>query len=263
MLLTDSLIDQIHTFRLEMMSRSVDAIKAVHPDAAGLAIGGGYAKFAGDGSPLTQVYGLGHRGSHYDLGEVDDFYRGLATNWELIVTPFASPTLLPEAAKDGYIPDHFESVLAQVVERPLVEMTPGVEIEEAVDDLTVWMQVSDAAWSGSEELAQDLSDLARIMTAYPSRRYLASLNGEPAAIAAMVSIGDMHMFAGAATRPQFRGQGLQQALTQRRLADAREGSFVQVVALPGSQSHRNLQRVGFQPLYSKLVMYRNPIVSAA
>jgi hypothetical protein len=29
-----------------------------------------------------------------------------------------------------------------------------------------------------------------------------------------------------------------------------------VSALPGSQSHRNLQRIGFQPIYSELVMFR-------
>jgi len=258
LLLTDSLIDTLHEFRIEMMDRSISGLKAVQHDTAGLALGGGYARFVGDGSPLTQAYGIGHRSSHFNLEELDDFYRGLATNWELIVTPFSSPELLSAASRAGYVPDHFESVLAQEVGASMVEMSQGVRIEEVTGDLTVWLQTSDAAWAEREELQDVTSDLARTLSAMGTRRYMAYLDDQPAATASMVSIGNRHLFAGAATRPQFRNRGLQTALTQRRMADAGAGSLVQVVALPGSQSHRNLQRIGFQPIYSKLVMFRNP-----
>ena len=243
------------------MDRSVAAMKAVHHDTAGLAMGGGYIKFSGDGSPLTQAYGIGHRGAAFSLEEVDNFYRGLTTNWELIVTPFTSNELLAEASRAGYVSDHFESVLAQEVGPSMVEMNHGIRIEEVKGDLTVWLQSSDAAWSGQDELPEAPSDLARSMSAVGTRRYLAYLDDQPAATASMISIGDRHMFSGAATRPQFRNKGLQTALTQRRMADAGVGSLVHVVAIPGSQSHRNLQRIGFQPLYSKLVMFRNPLSS--
>ena len=103
-LLTDALIEELHGFRLEMMRRSV----ARSPEtSAGIEIGGGYARFAGDGSPLTQAYGLGHRGAEVDLQELDAFYDGKTTNWELILTPFASESFLRSASGHGYVADHF------------------------------------------------------------------------------------------------------------------------------------------------------------
>jgi len=251
MILTDALIDELHAFRVGTMARSIASLRGAFPAAQGRAIGSGFANFVGDGSPLTQAYGIGHRNSAFDLAEIDEFYDGLATNWELIVTP-----LLRLATQAGYVPDHFETVLAQTAHQTTVEEIPGIEIEEVTGDTTDWMKATEAGWTESTELPVELSEFSHVMGAYPARNYLARVDSEPAASAALVCFEGKYLFAGASTRPQFRGRGLQRALTQRRLADAGAGAFVQVTAIPGSQSHRNLQRVGFQPLYSKLVLFR-------
>ncbi len=256
MLLTDELIDSIHAFRVALTARYAESLKGILPTAAGCAIGSGFAVFAGEGSPRTQAYGLGHRDAPVDLSELDAFYGGLAKNWELIVTPFDSQDLLRQAAQLGYVPGQFESVLGQVVPAD-IEVLPGFEIEEITGDLTLWTQVSDTAWIGRAELRADVSDIGALGVVAPARRYLAWVDGQPAAIAAMAEFGGKFKLTGAATRPQFRGRGFQLALTQRRLCDAGPGAFLHVVALPGSQSHRNLQRAGFQPLYSKLVLFRH------
>jgi len=256
MLLTDTLIEDLHHFRIEMMRRSVGALQVVSPSTVGKSTGGGYAKFAGDGSPITQVYGVGHRGVPVDFAEIDEFYRGLTRNWEMVITPFAGSSVLGQAVKFGYVPDHIESVLAQHAEPATVDTIPGMEITVVDDDLSQWMKTSESGWSDRDELVDEFSELTQVLAAYPARRYLALVDNEPAATASLISIDGRYMFAGACTRPKFRRRGLQRALTQRRLSDAGVGSFVQVVAIPGSQSHRNLQRVGFQPLYSKLVMFR-------
>jgi len=239
------------------MERSVATLRASLPFVDGKAVGGGFAGFSGDGSPTTQAYGIGHRDTPYDLAELDEFYKGRAENWELIVTPFASPSIFRSAANFGYVPDHFETVLAQIALPGESALPPSIQIEEVVGDLSTWAKVSDAGWSGRDDLAHELSDMAKLMIASPTRRYLASVDGQPAAAASMVSFQGKHLFAGACTLPKFRGKGLQSALTKRRLSDAGSGSLVTVVALPGSQSHRNLQRIGFEPLYSKLVLYRH------
>ncbi len=258
MILTDDLIDQLHSFRVEMMEGSIDPLRSVITGAAGMAIGGGYVRFAGDASPTTQAYGIGHRDASFDLHEVEEFYRGRATNWEFIVTPFAGPAVLRQAADFGYVADHFETVLAQIACPGHSETLPDVAIEEVQGDLLEYLRISESAWSDQQELPEKPSELSRQLAAHPSRKFLARVRGEAAATAGMVGINGKYLFAGAATRPQFRNMGLQRALTQHRLALAGPGTLVQVVALPGSQSHRNLQRVGFQPLYSKLVLYRNP-----
>ena len=61
---------------------------------------------------------------------------------------------------------------------------------------------------------------------------------------------------GASTRPQFRRRGIQAAFLQRRLADAaREGcDIAMITTLPGSDSHRNVARRGFELLYTKISM---------
>ena len=256
MLLTEELIDRLYHFRLEMMQQSTASLQKVIPNAKGAAIGAGYATFAGDGSPLTQVYGVGHRDAPFDLDELEAFYKGLTNQWELIFTPFANPSLMTAAVKRGYVPDHFETVLAMVAPKIELEIPEGTVIEEVSGDLTDWMRASDAAWSGQHELPNEPSEMAIAMSGYPSRRFWAVVDGEPASTASLIQIGDVSLLAGGGTRLKFRRRGLQQLLTNFRLKEAVEGSLVQVVALPGSQSHRNLQRVGFQPLYSKLIMLR-------
>jgi hypothetical protein len=257
MLLTDSLIDELHTFRIERMARSVAAMRERFPFADGKATGGGFVIFSGEGVPRTAAYGIGHRGASFDLAELDAFFAGRASNWDLVVTPFASRTVFDQATQLGYVPVHFRTVLAQVAEAVDVPVQPGVEIEEVTGDLDLWTRVSDAGWADRAALNDAPTELGIMMAVTPGRRYLAWVDGEPAATATLVSFGNRCFFAGACTRLSFRGRGLQSALTLRRLFDAGPGALVQVVALPGTQSHRNLQRVGFCPLYSKLILSRH------
>jgi hypothetical protein len=256
MLLTDTVIDDLHQFRTNMMRRLVAALKILRPSAEGLETGAGYASYPGDGPNLCQVYGISHRGAEFDLDAIEEFYRGKAENWELIVTPFESQALMAKAVAMGYVPDHFESVLALTAPKPSATKSAEIEVEEITGDMYLWSQVSDAAWNGRDELQEELSWIGRMVSESPTRRFLGRLNGEPAATASLVEVDGRFMFAGASTLPKFRNRGLQTALTNHRLAIAGEGSFVQVVAVAGSQSHRNLQRIGFSPLYSKLVMFR-------
>ena len=61
---------------------------------------------------------------------------------------------------------------------------------------------------------------------------------------------------GAGTRAQYRRRGVQSAMLQRRLEDAAEaGCDVAIVTtLPGSDSHRNVARRGFELMYTKINM---------
>jgi hypothetical protein len=259
MLLTDELIAEIHDFTVAGLAQLVQDIKTIRPDAIGQKMGGGYACFTGEGSPMTQVSQFGYLQTSFDFEEIDAFYAGLATNWELIVTPFDRPELLRRAAAHGYIPDHFEAMLAQSV--PSVERIelPETEIVEVKGDLDLWMRTSDAGWSAAEELPDEPSEIAKSMSVGSrTRRYLAFVGGVPAATAALVSDGKRSLLAGASTRKQFRERGLQRALTARRLADAGRGSLLMFEAIPGTTSYRNAQRSGFELLYSKLVMFRKP-----
>ena len=64
---------------------------------------------------------------------------------------------------------------------------------------------------------------------------------------------------GAATAPAFRRRGIQSALLAARLADATvAGCDVAVVTVqPGSKSQQNVQRRGFDLLYTRAVLAKD------
>jgi ribosomal protein S18 acetylase RimI-like enzyme len=86
------------------------------------------------------------------------------------------------------------------------------------------------------------------------RRYLATVDGVPAAAAALFTDNGQSLFVGAGTLPDFRRRGCQAALISRRLADARLTSdTVVVTAADGSPSSVNLKRHGFQLTHTRAI----------
>jgi GNAT superfamily N-acetyltransferase len=67
-------------------------------------------------------------------------------------------------------------------------------------------------------------------------------------------------FAGAATAPAYRRRGVQTALLAARLADAAAaGCDIAVVTTqPGSRSQQNVQGRGFELLYTRAVLIKDP-----
>jgi ribosomal protein S18 acetylase RimI-like enzyme len=61
---------------------------------------------------------------------------------------------------------------------------------------------------------------------------------------------------GAATLPEQRRRGVQSALLDRRLADAGTAGcdLAVVTTQPGSKSHENVQKFGFELLYTRAVL---------
>jgi hypothetical protein len=86
------------------------------------------------------------------------------------------------------------------------------------------------------------------------RRYLALIDGEPAAAGGLLLIGGTGLLAGAATVPRFRGRGGQTALLRRRIADAAgRCEVLGVTAAVDSASHRNLVREGFAAAHLRTI----------
>lgn len=89
-----------------------------------------------------------------------------------------------------------------------------------------------------------------------------SIGGGAAVVAGGASLrlsNGVAQLAGAATLPEHRRQGVQSALLSERLADAaREGCDVAVVTTePGSKSQQNVQKIGFELLYSRAVLIKS------
>ena len=90
------------------------------------------------------------------------------------------------------------------------------------------------------------------------RRYLARVDGHPAAAASLyLGPGDARhpggaLLSGAATLPRYRRHGCQGALINRRLADAGQFTDLAVVTVGyGSASQTNLERAGFRLTHTR------------
>ena len=91
-------------------------------------------------------------------------------------------------------------------------------------------------------------------------RYAALHDGVLAGGASLRVDKSVAQLAGAGTAPAHRRRGIQSALLSYRLADAAAaGCDVAVITTqPGSRSHQNAQRRGFDLLYTRAVLVNHP-----
>jgi hypothetical protein len=255
MLLDDELIDRLHDLNLRAIRLAGETAMRFRQDAALKDIGGGLACFAGEGSPFTQVCEFGHRDPNADVREVEEFYAGRCSNWEVIISPTSSPEALRSVGLAGYLPDHFETHLVMAIET-LPDEPDDVEVELITGDTSEWQTTAAQGWAGEGENAgpDEVTQIASSMDGV--RCYLARIDGVPAGAASLFIEGGIASMAGASTRVPYRRRGVQTALFARRMRDAGIGKLASIVAVPGSSSYRNALRLGFRPVMTKLVMMR-------
>jgi hypothetical protein len=239
--------------RLESFQAAVGAeIASAIPGAAVLHIGDGSAVFSGVGSPLTQAIAIDQ-----DVERVERFFFNHGSPSIIQVNPWSPRPFTDMLAARGYRVVEFENVFAMPIAQAQI---PAVRIEvRETDDVATWALIAAEAFA-NEEMSVEF--LVKVMTplayAKHARCYLAFVDGEAAGSAAMVALSDRRIagFFGAGTRHRFRNRGVQTALLHRRIADAvAAGCELGLVTTePGSASHRNVDRRGFEMLYTKLTM---------
>jgi GNAT superfamily N-acetyltransferase len=108
-----------------------------------------------------------------------------------------------------------------------------------------------------EVIANVMRDLT---TAAGVLRYVALREGGFAGGASIRMAEGVAQLTGAATAPAHRRRGIQTALLSARLADASAaGCDVAVVTTqPGSKSQQNVQRQGFDLLYTRAILVKKP-----
>jgi N-acetylglutamate synthase-like GNAT family acetyltransferase len=89
-------------------------------------------------------------------------------------------------------------------------------------------------------------------------RYAALHDGALAGGANLHIAHGVAQLAGAATAPAYRRRGIQAALLAARLADAGAAGcdVATVTTQPGSRSQQNVQRRGFDVLYTRAVLIK-------
>jgi len=223
----------------------------------------GNAAFSGVGSPLTQAIGLTTL-TESELDEVEELYFSRGADSIIHVTPWSDPTLAALLAARGYAIHEFENVFVRPID---ATATPpaGIEVREiGKDEVPEWARIGAEAFA-NEHLSAD--ELAHVMTPFAhaehARCYIAYIDGEAAGSASAFAVPERGLVGlfGAGTRERFRNRGVQRALLERRLADAAATGceLAMVTTLPGSGSHRNVARSGFELVYTKVAMRRAKI----
>jgi hypothetical protein len=248
--------------RCEAMANAacVDSRRALHAEAGAewIDVAGVYAMFDGPDSPMTQTFGLGlfasFRAREFD--QVEHFFasRGAVTAHE--VCSFAAPETLDLLSVRAYTPIEASTVLVRPTSPALASDTGEVTVRPiGEDEVPTWCRISGQAWgSESPELGDFIENIGTVIAhARGVTCFLAELDGEPIASAALNLSNGTALFAGAATIPSARRRGAQLGLLNARLAFAAVRGFdlAMVVAQPGSASQRNAERQGFRPVYTR------------
>jgi GNAT superfamily N-acetyltransferase len=220
-----------------------------------LPVGGGFAHFRGEGHPLNQALGLVEAISVADLTAVEAFL-GAPTVLEL--SPGADPALWPLLAERGYRLQQFQQLwirpLADAVEVSTTAMIRVAELSEA----DIYNRIVCAGFLERDDW-RDLEPPFRLsLEVRDAWGFLAFSDGEPAGGGMLGLVDGVALLSGDGVPPRHRGQGLQKALIQARLAFARaRGCEVACAATaPGTASQRSYEACGFRAAYPKVEMAR-------
>ncbi len=241
-------------------------------------IAGGVAVFAGPGSPVNKIIGIGFDGppTAEELDRVEAEYARLGAPVQAEVSTLASAAVGESLTARGYRLVGFENVLGlplgtlagapatQHGEAHAVAVAPvGLDEDDAWMDVVLagFAQPDPAAGGGPpEQFPRDVLERAFTHFAASRRftRYLARIGGVIAGGAGLRLCDGVAQLCGAATHPAWRCRGVQTALLAWRLDVARQaGCDVAVVTTaPGSRSQQNVQAQGFVLLYTRAVLVK-------
>jgi GNAT superfamily N-acetyltransferase len=256
----------------ELIRSGAEAVRRRNSAVLTIPIAGGVVVWAEQDSPLNKVAGLGFAGAPDD-GELDAVERAFderSTPVRVELASLADPETASRLARRGYLFVGFENVLGlPLKDRQPLELPAGIEVAESGPaEFSEWLDAvvtgfahpDDQGVPSDEEFPREV--LERVMgdlaSASGFSRYLARRGGEIAGGGSLRMGDGVAQLCGAATLPAHRRQGVQTALLLSRLDLARDaGCDVAVVTTqPGSKSQENVQRQGFQLLYTRAVLIR-------
>jgi hypothetical protein len=219
-------------------------------------IAGTLAMFAGVGSPITQTFGLGihEQPGDGDLDAIERFFtsRGSAVFHE--VSPLAGVDLLATLVRRGYKPVEVSNVMFRLIDSA-TRLTVNQKLKVRTVDVSEadWYgSIAARGWSEMPEVLPYITGFAR-SSVECATCFVAELDGQAIATAALFMHGGVALLAGASTVPEGRRNGAQLALLDTRLhtAASQGCNLAMMVAAPGSASQRNAERNGFRVAYTR------------
>jgi ribosomal protein S18 acetylase RimI-like enzyme len=256
-------------------------------DVLVMPIGGTVAVYAGPNEPFNKLAGLGFDGGldEESLARLEQEFDAREAPLQVELASLADPSLGPMLTERGYRLVNFENVLGMALSLPVrggggeaetrrdaKAAGSAIEVATAGEDETArWIDVVVTGFATPDTFDGPQShetfpreNLERVFGGLSQvrgfRRYLATRDGVVAGGGAIRIQDGLAQLSGAATLPEHRRRGVQSALLQKRLADAASaGCDIAVVTTqPGSKSQENVQRAGFELLYTRAILVRPP-----
>ena len=269
-----ALAGRIERVEAQLIAQSSEAARR-RAGTAGfvIPIAGGVASFAGEGSPFNKVAGLGFGGvpDAAALDEIEKAFAACGSPVQIEFAQLADPAMGALLTGRGYRLESFENVLGRALTgEPERVMPPGVEVRPSgEEEFETWLDVvaegsahpdpQGVPWH--EEFPREvIVGAERDMAAAGAVRYAALRAGIIAGGATTRIAEGIAQLTGAATAPAHRRRGVHTALLSARLADAgAAGCEVAVITTqPGSKSQQNAQHQGFDLLYTRAVLTKQP-----
>jgi GNAT superfamily N-acetyltransferase len=241
-------------------------------------LSGGVAVFAGAHSPSNKMIGVGfeEQPGDRDLSAVESAFDERVAALQGEISTLADPGLHARLVARGYQPRGFENVLGHPLSTTVSPSVDHIRIDRVEPgDLAEWAEVVVTAFSHPDSggvggdaipLDDELRKWFDITMRVPGfEGFLARIDGQIVGGGSLRIDEGVAQFCGASTLPAFRRRGVQTALLHHRLAFARTaGCDIAVVTTqPASKSQMNVQREGFQLLYARQLLIRNPRPAAA
>ena len=258
--------------------RQIESYRRLRPGCTALAepVAGGVAiaSDAAFGRKLNHVVGAGldRPLTPDDLDRVERLYDGLGLPTEIDLCPHADAGALTALATRGYRVNAFSNSYGRrLTDADLAPAAvPGVEVRR-VEAAEAERFVATSVAGFSVQAHRRSADLLEVLACIALDRadttlYLAFVDGTVAGSAGLAALETpegpvAHLYI-ASTHPSQRGRGVQAALLNARLADARRMGLelASIGARPANTSARNAERAGFRLAFTKPTFARPPAV---
>jgi GNAT superfamily N-acetyltransferase len=228
------------------------------PETAVESIAGGTAVFAGTGSPMTHALGIGMSGrvSEAEMERLEAFYRERGSPCALDLCPMANDSVIAFVQNRPYRVSEFNNVLARRVgPEEVFEKRPSLRRVSSNEKLQ-WSRIVSQSFAEQMPVTESQVSIMALMCRN-AQCWIAEEN-EPFGGAAVSIQDSVALFFGDAVATGARRKGWQSSLITARLKAAQEVgcNLAMTSVLPGSISHRNYERAGFQLIYTRVNLLR-------
>lgn len=260
-----SLAREVEHAEAEAAVGCADMMQALQAESVGAVerIAGGYAVYCGPGNPVTQAVGLGLHGpvNAEEFDRLEAFYFRRNEPVRVETCPMADSTLFEQYKARNYHVTEFSNVMVRPVSSTKCESLPTrVEIRQAdSNELDLWVMTVAQGFAENYPVTHEILSVMKMFAMGRNTEcYLARIDGRIVGGATLAIRGRIAGLFGASTLPDYRKRGVQTALLHSRLRRAAEANCELALSLaqPGSISQRNMARLDFQTLYTRVKFER-------